>query len=67
MSDLYNFADDNITPATCKTLTELQKTLGQKTESAVSSLKQNEMTVNIDKFQNIESTEFVKLLGISTD
>ena len=67
MSDLYNFAYDNITPTTCETLTELQKTLGQKTESAVSSLKQNEMTVNIDKFQNIESTEFVKLLGISTD
>ena len=67
MSDLYNFADDNIITATCETLTELQKTLEQKTESAVSSFKQNEMTVNIDKFQNIESTEFVKLLGISTD
>lgn len=67
MSDLYNFADDNIITATCETLTELQKTLGQKTESAVSSFKQNEMTVNIDKFQNIESTKPVKLLGITID
>ena len=37
------------------------------TESAVSSFKQNEMTVNIDKFQNIESTKPVKLLGITID
>ena len=67
MSDLYNFADDNIITATCETLTELQKTLEQKTESAVSSFKQNEMTVNIDKFQNIESSKPVKLLGITID
>ena len=67
MSDLYNFADDNIITATCETLTELQKTLEQKTESAVSSFKQNEKTVNIDKFQNIESTKPVKLLGITID
>ena len=45
-SDLHNFADDNITTATCNTLT-------QESESAVSWFKQNKMIVNADTFQAI--------------
>ena len=48
-----NFADDNPITVTFNTLTELLKTLEQKSESAVSWLKQNELIVNADKFQAI--------------
>ena len=49
--DLHNFADDNTITTTCNTLTGLLKTLEQESESAVSWFKQNEMIVNVDKFQ----------------
>ena len=51
--DLHNFADDNTITATCNTLTGLLKTLEQESESAVSWFKQNEMIVNVDKFQAV--------------
>ena len=52
-SDLHNFADDNTITATCNTLTGCLKTLEQESESAVSWFKQNELIVNVDKFQAI--------------
>ena len=52
-SDLHNFADDNTITTTCNTLTGLLKTLEQESESAVSWFKQNELIVNVDKFQAI--------------
>ena len=50
-SDFYNFADNNTITATCKSLTELLKTLEQESESSVKRLKQNEIIVNANKFQ----------------
>ena len=52
-SDLHNFADDNTITATCNTLAGCLKTLEQESESAVSWFKQNELIVNVDKFQAI--------------
>ena len=51
--NLHNFADDDTITATSNTSTRLLKTLEQESESGVSSFKQNEMTVNADKFQAI--------------
>ena len=52
-SDLHNFADDNTIAVTCKNLNDLLRTLKKEPESAVDWFRNNNMTVNPDKFQGI--------------
>ena len=49
----YDFTDDFTITATFNTLIGLFKTLERESESAVIWFKQNEMIVNVDKFQAI--------------
>lgn len=49
-SDLLNFADDNTTAVTCKSIKDLPRTQEKWSESAVDWFEHNCMIENPDKF-----------------
>ena len=50
-SDIYNFADDNATSVVSKSRDTLLETLKNRSLTAVNRLKNNNMIVNLGKFQ----------------
>ena len=49
--DIYDFADDNITTVAIKNRDTLLETLKDESVSSVNQLRNNNMIVNLDKFQ----------------
>ena len=52
---MYNFTDDNSLSAIAKTIAELKNTLQSELEVVINWFKNNNMRINLEKFQAITS------------